>query len=184
MNIVNKGRKYMKLVSIQSSDRELLEQWFDSEHIYRWFGDSEYWLTEFEYEPSSSFMVYYEGERVGFCRYTKQMPSEYETFFSQISEQIPVEYSRTLDNFKTSDEVNLLSDFPVYFIDYAIGNTDFIGKGLAKKMIQALCEKLEHKGGFILAGTSSLKNTPSSHLLKSQGFYYVESCSLFIKVCV
>lgn len=67
----------MKLRRIEKEDQALLLKWLDKENICRWFGDRDFWLEEFLYEPKSSFLCIFKEEAIGFCRYTRQIPEEY-----------------------------------------------------------------------------------------------------------
>ena len=186
MNLVN-----INLVNVKENDLPLLGQWLESEHIYRWFGEPEFWLSEYEYEPDSFFMIDCEGEKIGFCRYTTQIPTEYQTLFPRVLCQNTRKSGMQAFKIKDcshSDEVNdaayytYLASLPVYFVDYGIGNQDYIGRGLGKKMLELLCDRIASKHSCVLAATSSLKNISSCHILQRNGFWYDESSSLFLRI--
>jgi len=172
---------------MKKSDLPLLREWFDSEHIYRWFGDPEFWLLEFEYEPNSSFMLEYEGESIGFCRYTTQIPSEFQSFFPHILCQIPAKnlmvhkqnQGVTIDN---QHDSSYLATLPLYFVDYGIGNQSYLGKGFAKKMLALLCNSVASEKACVFVAASSLKNASSCSILRWNDFHYNEEANLFLKI--
>jgi hypothetical protein len=183
----------MKLVDMKKSDLPLLGQWLDSEHIYRWFGEPNFWLAEFGYEPNSFFILEYEEEKIGFCRYTTQIPSEYSLFVPSIvckALEQTQNSSRKLqvknETFKSEPRATNDCVFvvPVYFVDYGIGIQKYMGRGCGKKMLELLCDKMASEHNCILFAASSLKNVPSCRILKENGFSYDEQSGLFLKIAV
>ena len=176
-------------------DFPLLRQWLDSEHIYRWFGEPEFWLLECEYEPNSFFMLEYEGDSFGFCRYTKQIPLEYNSFFPHILLQVFMKRNDALSYKDIRGEVDMeffgsdaqhdfayISSLPVYFVDYGIGNQNYLGKGFGKKMLKLLCDTITKGNDCILVAASSRKNISSCNILRGNGFSYDEQSNLFLKI--
>lgn len=191
----NAGMK-MKLAHINAKDRELLVGWLDKEHIYRWFGDSEYWLEEFRFEPTSSFLLFLQSVPVGFCRYTQEIPEG----FLISAKNILNDYNGLLHKTDRPDNNIMFAKYlqsraeNLFFIDYAIGEEACLGKGIGKKLLQLLIteirKKVEQSKVSIAAGekintewalfaSSSLKNRASCRMLEAQGFEYLEKLGLF-----
>lgn len=138
----------------------LLDKWLDKEYIKKWFGEKEDWLNEInerngQYSFLTHFIVYYDSRKIGYCLYA-------DCFFLKDLEE------------ETHDFKSMYGDIVeknhTYEIGYLIGEEEYLNKGIGKKIIQLLEEKITKIGGKEISSDPSEENIISIKALLSNGF--------------
>ena len=141
--IINNNEIVIK--PIQEEDIPLFDKWLDKEYIKKWFGEKENWLNEInerngQYSFLKHFIVYYNDRKIGYCLYA-------DCFYGDVAEQ-----NHT------------------YEIGYLIGEEEFLNRGIGKRIIQILEDKITEIGGKEIAADPAEENIISIKTLLSNGF--------------
>ncbi len=144
------------------SDILLVESWLNKEHVKKWYeiphlGVSiDDWMTEIkernrQYQWLTHLIVMWQGCPIGLCQYYKCVDSGDENF-------------------------GTLSLTGSYGIDYLIGEEDYIGKGLGKRMISLLVDKIfSFQDAQIVTADIDKDNKASEGVLLSCGFKLLDA---------
>lgn len=147
----------LELRRLEDYDIPLVEKWLNTPHVRRWYeiphlGVSiEDWMTEIkerhgEYKWLTHLIVVWQGCPIGMCQYYKCVDSLEENF-------------------------GTLSVKGSYGIDYLIGEETYIGKGLGKKMIMELVNRIfSFEDAQIVTADIDRENKASENTLLSCGF--------------
>jgi RimJ/RimL family protein N-acetyltransferase len=142
----------ISLRGITDSDIEQLSKWLEKEHVAKWFENPHSWLQEIEgrhgeFSYIKHFIIEYQGQPIGFCQY-------YDCYFGQEKE----------------DWYTVENSGEVFSIDYLIGDTYFLGKGIGRDLVGLLEEEIIKSGGEKLIVKPDKENAASNNLLKSKGY--------------
>jgi Acetyltransferases, including N-acetylases of ribosomal proteins len=151
----------LKIRAFEDDDLQLLNKWLNKKYIKKWFEVPDIctiddWLHEVknrngEFNWLSYFIVQSDDCPVGFCTYYKCVDAK-EDWYDNIS----------LDG--------------VYSIDYLIGEEEYLGKGIGKKMIAKLVEMIfEHEDAKRIIVQPDKNNRASSSVLLSNGFIFEDN---------
>ncbi|MCD7901657.1 MAG: GNAT family N-acetyltransferase [Bacteroides sp.] len=156
--IINKDEVVLK--PLQDEDIPVFDKWLDKEYISKWFGDKQDWLDEInEREGSYSFLkhfiVYYKNRKIGYCLYA-------DCFFLKDLEEEGHDFEDTY--------ADVTEEGHTYEIGYLIGEEEYLNKGIGKKIIQLLEEKIIEIGGKEIASDPDEENIISVKALLSNGF--------------
>jgi GNAT superfamily N-acetyltransferase len=139
----------MNLRPFSHADLPLLQHWLDQEHIRRQFGDPEIWLDEIGESLDSAWVSHYIA-----C-----------------VNHVPVGFGQVYDALDAPPGPWTQEALFSAGIDYLIGNTDYLGKGLGKRLVALLLEQAKSKGSFdyVLADPDP-GNIKSASILEKLGF--------------
>lgn len=152
----------LELRLLADSDIPLIEVWLNKEHVKRWYEvpqlsiTIEDWISEIkaykgEFQWITYFMVMWESQPIGLCLYYKCTDS-------------------TGENFGTLPLIGS------YGIDYLIGEESMIGKGLGKKMIAMLVNKIfSYPDAQRVTADIDKNNKASEKALQSCGFTLLDA---------
>ena len=141
------------LRKLEDGDLPLFKKWLYLPHVAAWYHDPLDWLEEVEKRKTAfsflhHFMVAVDGNPIGFCQF--------------------YEYCHSGEGWHGDTELD-----GTYSIDYLIGDTDYLGKGLGKAIVRALVEKIK-----VLPDAKRIivqpepENHASCGTLLSCGFHY------------
>lgn len=148
------------LRGFRDSDMEIFRRWLYSDHVKRWYENPSDWLSEAEnrnkeYNWIHHFIAEYNGQPIGFCQY--------------------YEYIRGGETWHGDIDTD-----GVFSIDYLIGEHDFIGKGLGKKLIETLLAKIrKSENARLVIVQPERDNKASCGALLSCGFTFDEDDGFF-----
>lgn len=151
----------IELQPIKDYDICLLEKWLYMPHIKKWFHETKNWLYEVEKRNSEfkwihHFIVTYENNPIGFCQY--------------------YEYCNSGEDWHGKITIS-----GAYSIDYLIGETEYIGKGLGKDVVRALIERIKLcKNAEKVIVQPEQDNTASCSLLAACGFVFDKENQVYI----
>ena len=148
----------LKTRAFEDSDLHLLDKWLHKEYIKKWFEVSgictiDDWLHEVknrngEFKWLNYFIVLWKGCPVGFCTYYQCIDAK-EEWYGDISLE------------------------GAYSMDYLIGEEDYLGKGIGKKMIVKLVEMIfAHESAKRIIVQPDENNKASCNVLLSKGFSF------------
>ncbi|MDR0954603.1 MAG: GNAT family N-acetyltransferase [Rikenellaceae bacterium] len=150
----------IELRVLRDEDIPLLNEWLGKEYIKKWFGEKEQWLNEIEqrngsYDFITHFIVYCNDRKIGYglhadCFYVKDM-KDGDHDFSELYGEV-TEANHTFE------------------IGYLIGEEEYLAKGIGKRMIRLLEEKIIELGGKEIAADPLEENLISIKTLLSNGF--------------
>lgn len=111
------------LREFKDSDIKLFKIWLYTPHVEKWYENPLSWIDEIEkrnkeYSWIHHFIVECEGKPIGFCQY--------------------YEYCNSEETWHGNTEID-----GTYSIDYLIGDTNYIRKGLSKEIISSLISKIK-----------------------------------------
>lgn len=151
----------LELRLLCDNDLPLVEKWLNTDYVKRWYEiPSEGffisdWLHEIsEREKDFKWITYliamYQNRPIGMCLHYKSINSIDEDFGSLV-----------LDN--------------AYSIDYLIGEKEYIGKGLGKKLVNLLVDRIfSFEDAQIVTADINIENMASRGTLLSCGFSLLE----------
>lgn len=145
--------KQLSLRPFCDRDLGLFKKWLRADHVARWYERPADWIDEInkrngEFSWIRHFIAEYGGKPIGFCQY--------------------YEYRRSGETWHGDIRTD-----GAYSIDYLIGEPDFIGKGLGKKLIAALLERIAlHDGARLVIVRPDPENKASRGALLSVGFTF------------
>lgn len=153
--------KKLLLRQLCNEDVVLFEKWLYMPHIAKWYHEPLDWIEEvkkrnYEFSFLHHLIVELEDEPIGFCQY--------------------YEYFNSGEDWHGNTDIN-----GTYSIDYLIGDTKFIGKGLGKRIVQLLIEqiKLQNNAKRIIVQPEQ-ENKASCNTLLSCGFSFDTSNEIFV----
>lgn len=153
---VNVWRRRMDRVflrKLEDSDISIFKKWLYCEHVAKWYTEPMDWLDEIlnrntKYQWIKHFIVETEGLPIGFCQYYDYALSE-ETWHG---------------NMDVKD---------TYSIDYLIGETNYLGRGLGKSIVSNLINKIQNEtAAKKIIVQPEVENKASRNTLLSAGFLY------------
>ena len=148
------------LQPLQDADIKLVELWLRQDYILRWYQDTEDWLKEInerhqEYRFLHHFIVYFEGEPIGFCQYYDCIDAK-ESWYSAESRG------------------------EMFSIDYLIGEAGYLRKGFGKLIVMRLIEEMRKTSScFEIVVQPDIDNIPSGKTLLANGFVFDENKHYF-----
>lgn len=156
--IINNNEIVIK--SIQKEDIPLFDKWLDKEYIKKWFGEKEDWLNEInerngQYSFLKHFIVYYNDRKIGYCLYA-------DCFFLKSLEEEGHDFQEMYGDVAEQNHT--------YEIGYLIGEEEFLNRGIGKRIIQILEDKITEIGGKEIAADPAEENIISIKTLLSNGF--------------
>ena len=156
--IINNNEIVIK--SIQEEDIPLFDKWLDKEYIKKWFGEKEDWLNEInerngQYSFLKHFIVYYNDRKIGYCLYA-------DCFFLKSLEEEGHDFQEMYGDVAEQNHT--------YEIGYLIGEEEFLNRGIGKRIIQILEDKITEIGGKEIAADPAEENIISIKTLLSNGF--------------
>lgn len=119
------------------------------------------WIQEVEERNNQfsflhHFIVVIDGRPIGFCQF--------------------YEYRHSGEDWHGDTEID-----GTYSIDYLIGETDYLGKGFGKAIINALVEKIKiEENSKLIIVQPEQENKASCNTLLSSGFSYDTSNDIFV----
>ncbi|MCL2167190.1 MAG: acetyltransferase [Clostridiales bacterium] len=146
----------LKLRLFYDGDIPLMERWLYAPHVAAWYKHPDHWLRELrerrgEFSFLSHYIVEYEEKAVGFCQY-------YDCFHSRLHEVWN-------DEWKVGDKQG-----EVFSIDYLIGETEYLRRGLGKRIVAELMGKLRAIGAIRCIVSLEPDNIASRRVLEANGF--------------
>lgn len=159
--------KTLSLRNLEDEDLVMVEGWLKQDFIAEWLGGPSSWMRELENRKGEfsfvrHFIALHKGEPLGFCQY--------------------------YDCTKVEPDSGLFSEKAgVYGIDYFVAQRSLLGKGLGKKIVRLICDKVkaaEDDTIQIIADPSveeGRENVASIKSLLANDFAYEPLTSLFVK---
>lgn len=156
--IINNNEIVIK--PIQEEDIPLFDKWLDKEYIKKWFGEKEDWLNEInerngQYSFLKHFIVYYNDRKIGYCLYA-------DCFFLKSLEEEGHDFQEMYGDVAEQNHT--------YEIGYLIGEEEFLNRGIGKRIIQILEDRIIKIGGKEIAADPAEENIISIKALLSNGF--------------
>ena len=116
-------RNLIVLRKFNDYDMSNFKKWLYLPHVAEWYHDPLDWIDEVEKRNSEfsflhHFIVEFNGEPIGFCQF--------------------YEYLHSGEDWHGDIEIN-----GTYSIDYLIGETSYLGKGIGKEIIQTLINEIK-----------------------------------------
>jgi len=159
------GDDMIELRAFEDSDLQLLDKWLHKEYIKKWFEvpnicTIDDWLHEVknrngEFKWITYFVALWNDCPIGFCLYYKCMDAK-EDWYKDMS----------LDG--------------TYSIDYLIGEDNYLGKGLGKKMVAKLVEMIfSHANAKRIIVQPDKNNVASGNVLLANGFTCDEANNIY-----
>lgn len=153
--------KGLLLQQFRNEDVPLFKKWLYLPHVARWYHDPLDWVDEVEKRTSEfsflhHFIVEVDGKLIGFCQF--------------------YEYHHSGEDWHGNTQID-----GTYSIDYLIGDTEYLGKGFGKAIIQALIGKIkmENNAKRIIVQPEQ-ENKASCNTLLSCGFSFDKINEIFI----
>lgn len=152
----------INLRKMSIEDISLFREWLFLPHVATWFQQPFDWIAEVEKQEGDfswihHFIAEYEGNPVGFCQYYASRDSG-EPFGGYTEKG------------------------GTYSIDYIIGKTDCLCKGMGKQMVRALIEKIAvHDDAKRIVVDPEQENRASCRLLLSCGFVFDAETGIYVK---
>ncbi len=151
----------LKLRLFRNEDVALFEKWLYMPHVAQWYHDPLDWMDEVKQRKDKfsflhHFIVESEGKPIGFCQY--------------------YEYYHSGEEWHGDTDID-----GTYSIDYLIGDTNYIGKGYGKGIVQLLIQeiKLQYNAKRIIVQPEQ-ENKASCNTLLSCGFFFDTSNEIYV----
>ena len=151
----------LQLRQLCNEDVAMFQKWLYMPHVAKWYNDPLDWINEVqkrndEFSFLHHFIAELEGKPIGFCQY--------------------YEYRHSGEDWHGSIDIN-----GTYSIDYLIGDTEYLGKGFGKGIIQLLIEKIKlHNNAKCIIVQPEQENKASCNTLLSCGFSFDINNKFFI----
>ena len=154
------NKKEILLKPLNEEDISLLNTWLDKEYIQKWFGKKEDWLNEInerdgKYGFLKHFIIYHNDRRIGYCLYADCFSLK--------------DIEEDGHDFKSLYE-GVTEENHTFEIGYLIGEEEYLNRGIGKRIIQMLEEKLIEIGVKVIAADPVEENIISIKALLSNGF--------------
>jgi len=139
---------------LYDNDIVLLGGWLEASHVKPWYEHPEDWLHELnnrhgEFSFITHLIAEVEGVPIGFCQY-------YDMFYGQEHE----------------DWLNINTPSVMFSIDYLIGESEYLHKGLGQKMIAQMLDMLRDKGIKTVVVRPDGDNAKSNRALEANRFVW------------
>lgn len=151
---VNPASSVLRLRDLRSSDESTFRRWLAAPHVSPWYERPEDWISEVAGRHGEFSFIRHliaespDGEPIGFCQYYNVAAADEECFRS----------------------------FPregTYSIDYLIGESRFLGRGIGKEIVRVLSERvLSLPDARLIVVQPDEENTPSRKTLESLGYRF------------
>ena len=147
---------------LEDCDISMIKKWLYTKHVSKWYTEPIDWLNEIinrntEYRWIKHFIVETEGVPIGFCQY-------YDYAFSQET------WHGTTDVQDT------------YSIDYLIGETDYLGRGLGTSIVLKLVNEIQNNTvAKKIIVQPEIENKASRNTLLSAGFLFDAENDIYYK---
>jgi len=151
----------MTLRPFQQTDIPLFRRWLKLPHVAKWYTEPEDWLYELEHREDEFQWLHHciaecDGVPFGFGQFYEYRLSG-ETWHGNL----PVEGA--------------------YSIDYLIGETDYLKKGLGRQIVLLLIARIrEQAGATRIFVQPEPENVASCHTLLSAGFHFDSVSKVYI----
>ncbi|WP_321388910.1 GNAT family N-acetyltransferase [uncultured Enterococcus sp.] len=151
----------IELRKFEDTDLQLFEAWLSKAHVAKWYHDPEDWFLEVrerkrEFHFLHHYIVIHQSRPIGFCQYY---------LFAYSGEDWHGKYS--LEG--------------TYSIDYMIGEKQYTGQGLGKRIVAYLTEKImKLEGCERIIVQPEMENLASCGALLSNGYAFDEENKLYI----
>lgn len=153
----------VRLRNFLDTDMRLLRSWLTLPHVIKWYHNPKLWIEELrgrfdKFSYITHLMVIVDDKPIGFCQYY----------------QIEVAGEDWYGTIRRED---------TYSMDYLIGDTNYLSKGLAPKIIDLLTKKI-----FMETNAKQIIVQPEEENLKSRralaraGYDFDFDNKLFIKI--
>lgn len=154
------SKNRIELKPLTEKDIPLFDKWLDKEYIKKWFGEKEDWLNEInerngKYSFIKHLIVYCNNRKIGYCLYT-------DCFYLKDLEDEKHDFKELYGGITEKNHT--------YEIGYLIGEEEYLNKGIGKRIIQLLEEKIIQIGGKEIAADPSEENIISIKALLNNGF--------------
>ncbi len=152
----------VSLRKLKDCDISMIEKWMYKEHVAKWYTEPIDWLHEImnrdtEYNWIKHFIVEAEGVPIGFCQYYDYACSE-ETWHGSMDVQ------------------------STYSIDYLIGETDYLGRGMGTSIVLNLVNEIQNNAAAKkIIVQPEPENKASRNTLLSAGFLYNAENDVYYK---
>lgn len=152
---------------LKNEDVVIVKKWLEKEYVAKWFGDESEWLYEIEHREDEfdfikHFIVEENGVPIGFCQYY-----DWKKAFKEDCEPAGT-----------------------YGIDYMIGEEHLLGKGLGKKLVRLICDKVieDQPDAIQLVADPTIEeervNVTSIKVLETNGFRYDKETAVYKKLLI
>lgn len=151
----------LRLRQLCDEDVPLFKKWLYLPHVAVWYHDPLDWIDEVEKRTAEfsflhHFVLEVNGKLIGFCQF--------------------YEYRHSGEDWHGNIEID-----GTYSIDYLIGDTDYLGKGFGKAIIQALIEKIKTQvSAKRIIVQPEPENKASCNTLLSCGFSFDKNNEIYI----
>ena len=152
----------IRLRKMGLEDLPLFKAWLSAPHVARWYHDPQDWIGEVEQQDGAfrwlhHFIVEQEDRPIGFCQYYACKDSG-------------------------EDWGGYTALGGTYSIDYLIGETQYLGKGVGKQIVAELTERIMGRGDAErIVGQPEPENRASCGLLLSCGFVFDPEKEIYVK---
>lgn len=151
----------INLRKMKSEDWAVYKKWLYSPHVARWYHHPSDWLNEAknqdgEFHWLHHFIVEYQEKPIGFCQYyaCKDSDESWEGYTAMGGS---------------------------YSIDYLIGETAYLRKGIGKQIVSELKNKISlHNDAKRIVVQPEAENKASCGLLRACGFQLDEKNGIYI----
>ena len=153
--------KELKLREFRDEDILLFKKWLYSQHVLKWYEEPLDWIKEVEKRNSDfswihHYIVEYNHRPIGFCQY--------------------YEYCNSGEEWHGDIEMD-----GTYSIDYLIGDSEYLKKGIGKSIIKELFNIVSSiPTAKRIIVQPDPENVPSCKVLLSSGFKFDESREIYI----
>lgn len=153
--------KTITLRKFEDNDLSLFKNWLYLPHVGAWYHDPLDWIEEVEKRNDEfaflhHFIAEQDGKAIGFSQF--------------------YEYHHSGEDWHGDTELT-----GTYSIDYLIGDTDYLGKGMGKAIILALVAKIkEQPNARCIIVQPEPVNKASCGALLSSGFFYDTKNEIYI----
>lgn len=153
--------KTIMLRKFEDNDLLFFKKWLYLPHVAAWYHDPLDWIDEVEKRNNEFSFLYHfvvekDGKAIGFCQY--------------------YEYRHSGEDWHGNTNIN-----GTYSIDYLIGDTEYLGKGLGTAIIKALIEKIKTQSNAKrIIVQPEQENKASCNTLLSCGFSFDKSNEIFV----
>lgn len=151
----------IKLREFEDDDIGLFKKWLYAPHVAKWYDHPLDWIDEIgkrrdEFSWIHHYIVEFGGNPVGFCQY--------------------YEYLRSGETWHGDADIE-----GAYSIDYMIGDSNYLGRGLSKTIVAELIRKIRlHPNAKRVIAQPEPENVRSCGLLLSSGFAFDSHNEIYV----
>lgn len=149
------------LRSLEEQDIERMKTWLYRPHVQNWYEHPASWLDEIQRRDTDFSFIYHkivllEDTPIGFCQY-------YDCFFAK------------------EDWYTVTHPNDTFSIDYLIGETQYLRKGLGTEIVAALLAEIcAHTSAVRVIVQPERENTASCKALLAAGFRYETAPAYYV----